>query len=54
MLRIPGLAIASGTASTAGSTVTIPVSLSWTEARFGDAESTTETFSYNVRIQCTS
>lgn len=53
MLRIPTLVISNGTASTAGSTVTVPITLSWTEARFGDTETTTETFSYNVRIQCT-
>ncbi len=54
LLRIPGLNITSGTATTVGSTVTIPVSLNWTEARFGDSESTSESFTYNVRIQCTS
>jgi type IV pilus modification protein PilV len=52
-IRIPGLNIAAGAAATAGSTVTIPITLSWTEARFGDTESTTESFSFNVRIQCT-
>lgn len=54
-LRIPGLSIALPTAATtAGSVVLIPVSLSWTEARFGDTEGTTESFTYNIRIQCTS
>jgi type IV pilus modification protein PilV len=53
MLRIPGLVIAPGEATFAGSVVEIPVSLSWTESRFGDTESTTETFDYTVRIQCT-
>jgi len=52
-LRIPGLTIEPGTATTAGSVVLVPVTMSWTEARFGDRESTTETFTYNVRIQCT-
>jgi type IV pilus modification protein PilV len=52
-IRIPGLNISAGAAATAGSTVTIPITLSWTEARFGDTESTTESFSFNVRIQCT-
>jgi type IV pilus assembly protein PilV len=55
MLRIPGLAIAAGASATAGSTVTIPITLSWSEARFSDTgENTTESFTYNVRIQCTS
>ncbi|HKX54778.1 MAG TPA: type IV pilus modification protein PilV [Xanthomonadales bacterium] len=53
MLRIPGLVIEPGEATFAGSVVEIPVSLSWTESRFGDTESTTETFDYTVRIQCT-
>lgn len=52
-VRIPSLNIAAGAAETAGSTVTIPITLSWGEARFGDTESTTESFSFNVRIQCT-
>lgn len=52
-LRIPGLAIAPGTITSAGSVVQIPVSLSWTEARFGDIENTAESFTYNIRIQCT-
>lgn len=53
MLRIPGLTISPGEAIFADSVVQIPVSLSWTESRFGDTESTTENFNYTVRIQCT-
>lgn len=52
-LRIPGLAVAAGGATTAGSVVLIPITMTWTEARFGDKENTTESFNYNIRIQCT-
>ncbi len=52
MLRIPGLIITPGTPVPGVSVVEIPIVLSWSEARFGDRESTTETFTYNVRIQC--
>lgn len=54
LLRIPNLTITPGTAVPGTSVVLIPITLSWPEARFGDvaSEPTTESFTYNVRIQC--
>lgn len=53
LLRVPGLTITPGTPDTSvASVVLIPVTMTWGEARFGDTEATTESFEYNVRIQC--
>lgn len=53
MLKVPNLTIAAGTPVTGMASVTeIPVTLSWNENRFSDVETTTETFTYNVRILC--
>lgn len=53
LLKIPGLTVTVGTAANAGSVVTVPVTLSWTESRFTDeGEPGEEQFSYNVRVLC--
>jgi len=52
MLRIPDLTLVTGTPVVGGSVILIPLTFSWTETRFDDNESTTEQFTYNVRIQC--
>lgn len=52
MLKVPNLTIEAGTPVTGTSVTQIPIILSWNENRFSDVESTTETFTYNVRILC--
>ncbi len=53
LLKVPNLTITPGTADTSVPTVVlIPVTMTWGESRFGDTEATTESFAYNVRIQC--
>ena len=54
MLRIPNLTITPGTPVLGVAVVEVPITLSWSEARFGDREPTIESFTYNVRIQCRS
>ncbi len=55
MLKIPNLNITPGAADTSvSSVVLIPVTMTWGESRFSDTEATTESFAYNVRIQCRS
>ena len=52
LLRIPNLTITPGTPVVGTSVVLVPLNMSWSEARFGDKEPTTESFTYNVRILC--
>jgi len=54
LLKVPNLTITPGAVDTSVPTVVlIPVTLTWGEERFSDAgEDTTESFGYNVRIQC--
>lgn len=53
MLKIPNLVITPGAADTSVPTVVlIPITMTWGEMRFSDTEATTESFAYNVRIQC--
>lgn len=53
MLKVPNLSIAMGTPVTGTQIVEVPVTLSWGESRFADAnEATTESFEYDIRILC--
>lgn len=52
MLKVPGLAVSAGTPVTGTAVTEVPITLTWNENRFSDDESTTETFTYNVRIFC--
>ena len=51
MLRIPDLEIGVGEPAV-GATVEVPVSLSWNESRFANAENSVEQFDYVVRVVC--
>jgi len=59
LVRIPNLSVEIGTAVTTMSSTEIPITLTWSENRFDDLESTSEEaeitseqFSYSVRILC--
>ncbi|MCP4048222.1 MAG: hypothetical protein GY732_19780 [Gammaproteobacteria bacterium] len=52
LVRIPNLTVEIGTAVTTTSCTEIPVTLTWNENRFEELESTSEQFSYTVRILC--
>jgi type IV pilus assembly protein PilV len=52
MLKIPNLTITAGTPVTGTSVTELPITLSWSEDRFSDSESGTESFVYYIRILC--
>lgn len=52
LIRIPNLTVEMGSAVTTSSSIEIPVTLMWNESRFDELESTSEQFSYTVRILC--
>ncbi len=61
LLTLPGLEIVTGTPVMGTSVVRVPITLSWSEARFpgehpedGEDTESRESFTYNVQIQCRS
>ena len=52
LIKIPNLSVSLGTAVTTSTCTEIPVTLTWNELRFNEVESTSEQFSYTVRILC--
>jgi hypothetical protein len=55
LLKIPGMTISVGTVveqTTDSPVVLIPLTFGWTENRFSDDESNSESYTYNVRVLC--
>ncbi|HKJ18311.1 MAG TPA: type IV pilus modification protein PilV [Xanthomonadales bacterium] len=57
MLKVPGLQITAGTATTNEFISEVPITLTWAESRFDEEfpegeTSATESFTYNVRVVC--